>query len=453
MLNISDTPQPIQDGVKKSKTMDTLSDNTKGVKVVRILVTSLVVVFLMLLLPWTQNVVATGKIISRYPDKKPQQVNTMIDGRIVKWFAYEGQTIEAGDTILILEEVKPEYLDPQLVKRTRDLIEAKTNGIAAYSAKIVALQDQERALEQARELELSQARLKVDQSIQKVQADSAMVRQEELNIQIEKERIARAEELFKDGLMTTTDFESRSLKLQESDAKYIKARNEYQVTKQSLDMAVLEVSRKAADFADKLAKNRSDQATTEAQLQDAMAERTKLENSLSNYERRETGRIVLAPQGGRIVSAISSGVGEIVKAGTPVITIQPLDFVEAAELYVEAMDVPILHPGAKARLQLDGWPALVFSGWPSASIGTFGAEVVSVDQVINEKGKYRVILAPDPDEGPWPRPISIGSGALGILLLKDVPLGYELWRQLNGFPPEFYTEEDLKKDSGGEENK
>ncbi|MGF1566277.1 MAG: HlyD family secretion protein [Flavobacteriales bacterium] len=430
--------------------MDTLSDDTKGVKVVRILVTSLVVVFLMLLLPWTQNVVATGKIISRYPDKKPQQVNTMIDGRIVKWFAYEGQDVAKGDTILILEEVKPEYLDPQLVQRTRELIEAKINGIAAYRDKIVALQDQELALQQARDLELSQARLKVDQSVQKVQADSAMVRQEELNIQIERERLSRAEELFKDGLITTTDFESRSLKLQESDAKFIKARNDYEVSKQSYEMAVLEVRRKAADFADKLAKNRSDQATTQAMLQDGIAERTKLENSLVNYINRETGRMVLAPQEGRIVAAVSSGMGEIVKAGTSVVTIQPLEFIEAAELYVEAMDVPILHPGAKARLQLDGWPALVFSGWPSASIGTFGAEVVSVDQVINQKGKYRVILAPDPDEGPWPRPISIGSGALGILLLKDVPLGYELWRQLNGFPPEFYTEEDLYKDSGEE---
>jgi multidrug efflux pump subunit AcrA (membrane-fusion protein) len=450
MLNISDTPQGIQDGVKHSKTMDTLSDDTKGVKVVRILVTSLVVIFLMLLLPWTQNVVATGKIISRYPDKKPQQVNTMIDGRIVKWFAYEGQNVAKGDTILILEEVKPEYLDPQLVQRTRELIEAKINGVAAYRDKIVALQDQELALQQARDLELSQARLKVDQSVQKVQADSAMVRQEELNIQIERERLSRAEELFKDGLITTTDFESRSLKLQESDAKFIKARNDYEVSKQSYEMAVLEVRRKAADFADKLAKNRSDQATTQAMLQDGIAERTKLENSLVNYINRETGRVVLAPQEGRIVAAVSSGMGEIVKAGTSVVTIQPLEFIEAAELYVEAMDVPILHPGAKARLQLDGWPALVFSGWPSASIGTFGAEVVSVDQVINQKGKYRVILAPDPDEGPWPRPISIGSGALGILLLKDVPLGYELWRQLNGFPPEFYTEEDLNKDSGEE---
>ncbi len=448
MLNISRTPQSIKTQVARSKTMVELSDDTRGLRIVRSMVTGIVVVFLIMLLPWTQNVTATGKVISRYPDKKPQQVNIMIDGRIMKWYAYEGQSVNAGDTILVLEEVKPEYLDPDLVRRTSELIDAKNAGIVAYNAKLDALRDQEVALGQARDLEISQAIMKVEQTVQRVQADSANVEQETLNIQIAEERFNRALELFKDGLISTTDFESRSLAQQEANARFVRARNQLLAELQALSMSRLEVQRKAADFADKLAKNRSEQASTATSLQDAIGERIKLENMLANYTRRETGRVVLAPQGGRIVSALQSGVGEIVKAGTAVATIQPLDFKEAVELYVEAMDVPILHPGARGRIQLDGWPALVFSGWPSASIGTFAARVAAVDQVINERGRYRVILEPDPEEGPWPRPISIGSGALGIILLKDVPLGYELWRQLNGFPPEFYTEEDLNKDKG-----
>jgi hypothetical protein len=32
----------------------------------------------------------------------------------------------------------------------------------------------------------------------------------------------------------------------------------------------------------------------------------------------------------------------------------------------------------------------------------------------------------------------VGSGASGIALLNDVPIWYELWRQLNGFPPDYY---------------
>lgn len=445
MLNISQMPANMKSRVEDSGSLRMLADQRKGYRIVRGLFIAFVIIILVLLLPWTQNVMSTGKIISRFPDKKPQQINTLIDGRIVAWYAYEGQFIEKGDTILILDEVKPEYLDPRLVERTQNLINAKTLSIAAYERKIAALLDQETALVMSRDFELSQARLKVLQARQYVQADSAALVQENLNIQIADERFRRAEELYRDGLLSTTDFESRDLSRQEAVAKQVKARNQLLGQRQSLEMALIEVNRKAAEFADKLAKNRSDIATTESATQEAIGEKTKLENSIANYQIRESGRIVLAPQSGRIVSALQGGVGEIVKAGTAVATIQPLDFDAAAELYVSAMDVPILHPGAKARLQLDGWPALVFSGWPSASIGTYAAEVLSVDQVINAQGKYRVILIPDSAEGDWPRPISIGSGVIGILLLKDVPLGYELWRQLNGFPPEFYAIEDVKE--------
>jgi multidrug resistance efflux pump len=453
MLNISPYPKKFETRASESKSMLRLNPERRGKKLIRNFFIGIVALIGVLLLPWTQNVSAPGKVISRYPDKKPQQVNTMIDGRIAKWYVYEGQVIEKGDTLLRLEEVKPEYLDPQLVERTQDLIDAKSMAIEAYGEKLVALRQQEEALIQSREFELAQARLKVRQSRQKVLADSAAVEQAQLDVKIAQQRLERAEELYyKDGLLTTTDFESRSLKRQEAEAKLVKADNDLASSRQSLEMASIEVNRKAAEYADKIAKNRSDQASTSANLQDARAERTKLDNTLANYERRQTGQIVLAPQGGRVIQTLSSGVGEIVKSGTAIATIQPLDFVEACELYVEAMDVPLMHKGAHVRLQFDGWPALVFSGWPSASVGTFAGEVVSVDQVINDRGKYRVIIIPDPAEGDghWPRPLSIGSGAFGMVLLKNVPLGYELWRQLNGFPPEFYTASEAgnKQDKG-----
>ncbi|MEL7122884.1 MAG: biotin attachment protein, partial [Bacteroidota bacterium] len=44
----------------------------------------------------------------------------------------------------------------------------------------------------------------------------------------------------------------------------------------------------------------------------------------------------------------------------------------------------------------------------------------------------------------WPEAIQIGSGAQGIALLNNVPLWYEIWRRLNGFPPDFYEQEIAK---------
>ena len=85
--------------------------------------------------------------------------------------------------------------------------------------------------------------------------------------------------------------------------------------------------------------------------------------------------------------------------------------------------------------------AIVFSGWPNVSYGTYGGEVVAIENFISDNGKYRVLLAPDNEDNPWPSAIRVGSGAYTMALLDDVPIWFELWRKINGFPPNFYQPE------------
>jgi membrane fusion protein, adhesin transport system len=113
---------------------------------------------------------------------------------------------------------------------------------------------------------------------------------------------------------------------------------------------------------------------------------------------------------------------------------------------IDPIDLPLVEIGAPVRFIFDGWPAFVFSGWPDASIGTYSGKVWAIDNVANEKGKYRLIVAPDAAQHHWPIALRPGSGANGFALLKDVPVWYELWRQLNGFPPDFYKTEGKKED-------
>jgi len=101
----------------------------------------------------------------------------------------------------------------------------------------------------------------------------------------------------------------------------------------------------------------------------------------------------------------------------------------------------LIHLGEKVRIQFDGWPVIVFSGWPNVSYGTYGGEVVAIETFISANGKYRILLAPDADDYEWPEALRVGSGATTIALLDDVPIWYELWRQLNGFPPNYYQPE------------
>ena len=104
-------------------------------------------------------------------------------------------------------------------------------------------------------------------------------------------------------------------------------------------------------------------------------------------------------------------------------------------------------------MQFDGWPAIVFSGWPNTSYGTYGGEVFAIDNFISPNGKYRVLVAQDPNDHEWPDALRVGAGASSMTLLNDVPVGYELWRQINAFPPDYYTQEQVDSSKKDGKNK
>jgi hypothetical protein len=103
------------------------------------------------------------------------------------------------------------------------------------------------------------------------------------------------------------------------------------------------------------------------------------------------------------------------------------------------VDLPLVQTGQTVMFLFDGFPAIVFSGWPQASSGTFRGKVVAVEKNVSANGKFRVLVAEQPNEKPWPKELKMGTGANGLALLNDVPVWYELWRNINSFPPDYYT--------------
>ena len=120
----------------------------------------------------------------------------------------------------------------------------------------------------------------------------------------------------------------------------------------------------------------------------------------------------------------------------------------AVEMFVQPFNLPLLATGQKVRFLFDGFPAIVFSGWPKASSGTFGGEIVAVESNVSVNGKFRVLVKEDAIDKPWPKELKMGTGAQGITLLKDVAVWYELWRNINGFPPDYYMPGKNVKDYG-----
>lgn len=410
----------------------------------RFLLGAALVGFIILFLPWTQTINGSGYLTTLKPNQRPQTIQSPIPGRIEQWFVQEGDYVKKGDTILFISEIKNEYLDPKLVERTGEQIQAKSASVSSYQGKVKALNNQISALVNERSLKLQQAQNKLLQSRLKVKSDSIDLEAAKTNIKIAERQFDRTTTLEKEGLKALNDVEAKRLKLQETQAKLISQENKLLATKNNVINAEVEINRVKAQYADKISKAQSDMYTAESNQFDSQAQVTKLENAYANYEIRNDLYYIKAPQNGYINKAIKAGIGETFKEGDRLVGIMPSDYDMAVETYIDPIDLPLIHSGEKVRIQFDGWPAIVFSGWPNASYGTYAGEVVAIERFISENGKYRILVAPDKEEQKWPKAIRVGSGAKTIALLEDVPIWFELWRQLNGFPPNYYQPEKVK---------
>ena len=398
------------------------------------MVATFVFLILVLFLPWTQNIRARGNVTTLRQEQRPQELNTIIPGRIVKWYVKEGDHVQAGDTIIQLAEIKDDYLDPELLQRTEEQLSAKETSVTFYKNKVAASQAQVEALKNALDLKLQQLRMKVvSDSIEAAAALNGLHIAEQ---QYERQKIMRDS-----GLVSKVQLEQRNQKYQDALAKKMS-------TEIKLMNARTELSQIKQEYSEKIFKAQSEIAAAQSEIATGQAEVSKFKNQYSNYKIRSGQYYILAPQTGQVVNASRSGINEIVKDGETLLEIVPEHVELAVEIFVRPVDLPLVSIGERARFMFDGFPAIVFSGWPQASYGTFAGEVAAIESNVGKNGKFRILVKEVPGERKWPPQIKLGTGAQAIMLLKDVPVWYELWRNINGFPPDYYNpkKEELTQD-------
>ncbi len=408
-------------------------------RMLKLLLWFFAILTIILFLPWTQTITSKGNVTSLNQNNRPQTIQAVIGGRIVKWYVQEGQFVKKGDTIVHLAEVKSEYMDPNLIQRTESQMRAKESSADSYMVKVKALDSQIDALIDSRIAKLAQANNKIKQGKLKVISDSMDYQANAKQLEIAVKQYNRTEELAKQGLKSLTDLENKRLKVQEMEAKVVSLENKLLTAKNELLNAKTELISIDAEYRDKIGKSESEKSSALSGLFDTEATVTKMQNQVSNYAIRSGFYYVTAPQDGFVSQALKNGVGETVKEGSPMVSIVPTLTDLAVEIFVEPIDLPLLHVGNKVRIQFDGWPAIVFSGWPNVSYGTYGGKVFAIDNYIGPNGKYRVLVEPDTSVHKWPKGLRLGVAVQSMTLLNDVPIWYELWRKINGFPPNYYT--------------
>ncbi len=402
------------------------------------LIALLVLVLIFFFLPWTQNIQMQGKVTTLLPSQRPQKVNAVIDGKIEKWFVQEGDLVAKGDTIVHLSEIKADYLDIGLIGKTENQVKAKANAINSYDSKAKALENQINALEQEKILKKEQLKQKIEQNKLKIQSIEAEITQANLDLEIANFQLKRTDTLYQKGIKALTDVEDKRLKVQKTSAKQQTLSNKLNEMKNELNINELSFQTIENEYNNKIAKAESDKFSTLSDKFNAVGSLNKLENSLENYNQRNKMYYILAPQDGYITKTVKSGIGEIIKASDSVLTIVPAERELAVEMYVSPIDLPLIDTGQAVNIIFDGWQAFIISGWSNISFGTFEGVVVAIDNVPNEKNKYRLLIQGVNNDFPFPDLLRVGTGAKGVAMLKTVPVWYEVWRQLNGFPADFY---------------
>lgn len=386
-------------------------------------------VAVMAIVPWQQSSAGRGRVVAFAPVDRQQSIDAPVEGRVQRWHVVEGERVRIGQPIVDIADIDPDLLSRLVRERdaVRARIEAAETRVRAVEARIDALRSSQKSAVVA-----AGSRSKMGE--ERVRAAENALHAAEATHKAARANIDRQGALFEQGLTS-----KRAVEL--AEAEEVRARTDVDRSRNALAAARAEVQALGADV-DKVENDAhasigdalAAKASAQAEIASTSAELARIETRLA----RQATQHVRAPSDGTVLRITARQGGDIVKAGDVLAQFVPDTDDQAVELWIDGNDVNLVHPGAQVRLQFEGWPAVQFSGWPSLAVGTYGGKVAFVDPHDDGKGRFRVVVVPD-GNSPWPsrQYLRQGTRTTGWVLLGRVKLGYEVWRQLNGFPPEW----------------
>ena len=412
--------------------------------------------FVLMSVPWQQTVRGRGQIVAFSPTERKQVVTARVSGLIQKWYVQEGSRVKVGDPVVDIEDN-----DPDLADRLNEQLEFLKSRKQEGKLIVKQLEQGVKATIDAQRAEIVAAEAKRDAAGKEVVAATMDKANTVFAVTFEKMKYGMFTDLVRD--QATGGLESR-LNMNEAKLKYDRA--ETDVAKAEAGIAKADAELKNADAVVRKAEASavSALASAETSLGKAKQDLFGIEQSLQELDSRiarfEARHIKSATAGTvfRIFANVAEG-GQYVKEGDELAVIVPESDDRVVELLIDGVDAPLIsaHMEAKGigphvRLQFEGWPGVQFTGWPSVAVGTYGGRIRQMDPHDDGYGRFRVLVEPEhkyAGDDDWPEAIYLrqGNQAIGWVFLNRVTLGYELWRQLNGFPPVVAPKPPDKKDS------
>ena len=411
--------------------------------------------FVLLFVPWQQTVQGRGQIVAFAPTERKQVVTALVGGQVRKWHVVEGSKVKIGDAIADIDDIDPE-LAGRLDAQRKFLTGRRKAAAEEIAEQTRAVSAQEKSLEAA----VGAARANRDAAVLLVDVAKQGRKNAEFALTFETRRFEMFDKLFKDK-----QFGGLESELNRDEARMRADRGATDVTRAEAEVKRAEAARLTGDSlvlqADAtglsaVALARRDQHRAEQNLFAVEREGQEIDNRIGRFK----ARFVKAPCDGVVFRISADGqVGQFVKEGDELAVIVPDTTDRVVELLIDGVDAPLIAAhmeqtgrGPHVRLQFEGWPGVQFAGWPSVATGTFGGRVRQIDPTDDGNGRFRILVEPEEmfigDR--WPEGIYLrqGNQAVGWVFLNRVTLGYELWRQFNGFPPVVAPKPPEKKGGG-----
>ena len=364
--------------------------------------------------PWQQSISGSGRVVALAPVDRQQTISAPVDGRVLRWHVTEGTKVQPGDLIVEISDN-----DPGMIDRLGGELQAARDRTESLGDRIAGL-------EASRENALAAAESRVLMAVERERAADRATDAAAATLLAAKLNIERQEQLHNRGLTATRNVELAQMENDRALAELERARAALKGAKEDHAATVSDRKKVEADY--------------RALIEDARASRSTAAGAVRPIETRlarQSTQEVRAPREGVVLRLLAQPGSEMLKAGEPIAILVPNTTETVVELWVDGNDMPLIHTASQVRLQFEGWPAIQFVGWPSVAVGTFGGRVKLIDATDDGAGRFRVLVAPDRADEPWPstRYLRQGVRANGWVLLRQVRLGFELWRRFNGFPP------------------
>ncbi len=400
-----------------------------------LLVLLFVAIIAMVFVPWQQSAKGKGKVVAFVPQERQQTVTSPVKGIALRLGEglVEGARVRRGDFIVEIEPNAANLVE-QLRGAIKDLEAKLATGqtkAEVYGQNIVDFEAAKAAAVAAADELVAAAKAKRDAKQRLIAAYEAKERQARLNYD-------RQQRLFDKGVQSEKEVEKRRKDLDVAVAELESVQLDVAEAEKEWKAKKSERLQKEREARTKVDYARAMQQDALGQVAAAQKEKRDVEIKLSELDRLK----IHAPRDGTLFRLNVFERGQMLKEGDELFTIVPDTTERAVELWVAGNDTPLIRSGDHVRLQFEGWPAVQFAGWPSVAVGTFGGEVMTIDATDDGTGKFRILVQPDATtEWPSDQYLRQGVRANGWVMLKQVPLGYEIWRQLNGFPATIANDE------------